>query len=169
MQSQSTTGQAAWSGLSCGSCLWPTPQQRWLQLHLPELLKLTPNVQHRYISNEEKKHIEESLGLGEVNKSVSTPHFTDNQCREEMSVEENLQYLGPRSLRRPRQHYLEKADKTQIAPKHRRGNLSSVKIRAGLGDSFWSRCLQLGKLHPQPAASHIPCKCPQVCLETSQL
>ena len=44
----------------------------------PKLLKLILNVQHPYISNEEKKHIEESLGLGEVNKLLSTPLFAGN-------------------------------------------------------------------------------------------
>ena len=36
-------------------------------------------VQHPYISNEEKKHIEESLG--EVKRIVSTPQSTDNAAR----------------------------------------------------------------------------------------
>ena len=73
IRSQSTTGQAAWSGLSCGSFLWLTPPQRWHQSHLPKPFQFI--LQHRYISNEEKKHIEESLGHGEVNKFVSTPLF----------------------------------------------------------------------------------------------
>ena len=73
-------GQVAWSGFSCGSFLWPTPHQRCLQFHLIKILIL--NAQHPYISNEEKKHIEESLGLGEVNKFAPTPLLPTIQGRD---------------------------------------------------------------------------------------